>query len=218
MNESRPITVVCVLRSGGDYGPGYVANLERQVMEHMELRLPLFVCHTDMTLNNPGVFRQELEQDWTGWWSKLEMFRTKGPCLYLDLDTSIFANLNYVTQALWEVEDKGEKAFWMLESFRYRRGVAEEEEQWASGIMAWTGDWSGLTEGFVWDEEQKLLWDQRWISREVARDTEIRPIRELCGPILSYKQDCLKNSLSRPSIVCFHGQPRPHKVGRPYFG
>jgi len=207
-----PLTVVCVLRSGGDYGPEYVENLAQQVDENLA-RAYTFVCYSDMVFDIPGVVRIPLEHAWPGWWSKMEAFRAVGPSLYLDLDTAVLGSLDYTASRIFKASAEGETAFWMLRPFR--RG-----ERWASGVMAWTGDWSSLYLDFDYQQASTLLWDQRWISKQVeAGGQEIWPVQELMlNPVYSYKHHCRKDGPpSDASIVCFHGLPRPHTIGEPYF-
>lgn len=206
-----PLKVVCVLRSGGDFDARYVENLAQQVDENLA-RAYTFICYSDMVFNIPGVVRIPLEHAWPGWWSKIEAFRAIGPALYLDLDTAVLGSLDYMASRILQAATEGEQAFWMLRPFR-------KTERWASGVMAWTGDWTPLYLDFDYQKAATLLWDQRWISKQVeGQSQEIWPIQELLlNPIYSYKKHCRKEIPSDASIVCFHGLPRPHTVGAPYF-
>ena len=84
-------TVVCVLKVGGEYDTGHVARLAHQVREHSPPGTP-FVCLTDDTMLGAD-FARPLQHTWPGWWSKLEIYRIPGPCLYLDLDVTVVGEI-----------------------------------------------------------------------------------------------------------------------------
>lgn len=78
-------TIVCVLRSGGDFSPDWVHALRRGCMTWLNAHR--FVCLSDLPL---GVWAIPLKHSWPGWWAKVEIFRPglfDGPVMYLDLDT-----------------------------------------------------------------------------------------------------------------------------------
>lgn len=86
------LTVACVFRTsdgnntGGAYDASWVQKLQRGVAR----RLPVphrFVCLSNTAV--PGVEVIPLKHDWSGWWSKIELFepgKFDGPVLYFDLD------------------------------------------------------------------------------------------------------------------------------------
>ena len=207
---SNNLKVVCVLRSGGDFTPAYVANLERQVRKNTKQEIH-FICYTDMEdWWLPNVERVSLRKDWPGWWSKMEVFRMEGPALYLDLDTAVFDSLDPMFEALSYHQSIGHRSFWMLKPFAKR-------EKWASGVMAWTGDWSDLFWDFDYAKAKDMEWDQRWISQEASKEGEIRAVQDFLAPVYSFKHHCRENRPTDARIVCFHGTPRPHQVGGEYF-
>ena len=74
------LTVACVLRSGGAYGPQHVAGLQAQVAHW--LPRASFVCLSDVPV---PCERIALQSAWPGWWAKMELFRhLTGRTLYLD--------------------------------------------------------------------------------------------------------------------------------------
>lgn len=198
------ITFVCVLRSGGDYDERYVAAMYKGLSECCSYPFR-FTCLTDIG-NHAKI--TPLKNKFPGWWSKIEAFRVKGPVIYLDLDTVLVGTIDLLVEHVlcWQEHS----TFWMLEAFA-------KKETYASGIMAWTGDWSFIYDRFCQDSEwtmQGYSWDQRWIRDQVA---EIKPInRDLYG-IVSYKHHCLSSIPEEAKIICFHGKPRPHEVGGKFF-
>lgn len=89
------MTVACVLRSGGDFGPRWVDALRRGVNTH--LKRHRFVCLTDD--DGVGLWGERLAHGFQGWWSKVELFRPgllTGRVLYLDLDTLPVGDLSEI--------------------------------------------------------------------------------------------------------------------------
>jgi hypothetical protein len=90
--DANPLpTVICVLRSGGIYGAGDVEKLRNQVARHLSLPHE-FVCLSDVEVSCKRI---ALQHDWSGWWSKVELFRPgviQGPTVYMDLDNVILGD------------------------------------------------------------------------------------------------------------------------------
>jgi hypothetical protein len=121
------LTVACVLRSGGAYRAEHVAGLMAQVQHWMPgVR---FVCLSDVPV---PCERAQMASAWPGWWSKVELFRHfSGRTLYLDLDSVI------VNDPAPLVTD----AFAMIRNWN-------APALFASGVMAWDGDYSHITDAF----------------------------------------------------------------------
>lgn len=198
------LTVVCVLKSGGDYDKGYVFALREGVKKH--LKLPhRFVCYTDIPI--PGMSIRLLTEGLDGWFSKFEIFKEIGPVLYLDLDTVITGDLTPLAEA---IVNEGE-AFWMLEAFHPSR-------KWASGIMGWTGEWRWLV-GHCKRYAGLYRMDQECIGKAL-REASITPrvIGRGFHKIYSYKHHCGEGLPRDARIVCFHGKPRPRDVREEWVG
>lgn len=192
------LTVVCVLKSGGDFDSQYVYALQKCVKRHLSIP-HRFVCYTDRPIG--GLSIRFLTENLDGWFSKFEVFKEIGPVLYLDLDTVIVGDLDPLANA---IVNEGE-AFWMLEAFHPRR-------KWASGIMGWTGGWGWLVQHckryaglYAMDQEciGKALQDNDVTPRVIGRDLH---------RIYSYKHHCQEGLPPDARIVCFHGKPRPRDV------
>jgi hypothetical protein len=199
--QTDVLTVACVLRSGGCYTVEYVERLRDAVERHLSLPYE-FVCLTDLGSRVPCA-RVDLEYDWPGWWSKLELFEAfTGPTLYFDLDTTIQGSIDDLAAY--------PHRFTMLRDFM-------RPDALASGVMAWSGDWSALTRAFDPREAGRYqgkpyhgdggFIDDKIGARGVDTFQALFP-----GAVTSRKCDD-RGAIRRASVVCWHGKPRPHERG-----
>jgi len=136
------ITIATVLRSGGEYEPRHVVALRDMCRRFVPMHR--FICLTDKP-NALPLETIELLHDWPGWWSKMEIFRLRGPVLYLDLDTVIVRDISPV------IELAGDDEFVILRDF-YRGRMNKAAMQ--SSMMLWSGDMSRLYRAFREDDLQ----------------------------------------------------------------
>lgn len=202
------LTVLCVLRSGGDYTPEYVRRLRDGVMRNITVP-HRFVCLSDVEV---PCERIPLKHDWPGWWSKLEVFRPdviKGKTLYLDLDTVIVGNLDAVADigfdfSMLNVREKDTKvgnsgAMWIGKPFPhvYER-FAEKPQHWI--------------DYHVQNAQSRYMGDQAFISDCFEDIPKLH--HALPGFFKSYKYDSCQTEIPPGcSVVCFGGKPRPHEAG-----
>lgn len=150
----------------------------------------------------------EFENDWPGWWSKLELFShpyLKGKeIVYFDLDTVIQRD---VTPLIEYNHD-----FSMLRDFLF-------DKRYGSGIMAWKGDRSYITEKFILEKHPKeYVTSENWGDQAFIRDNVNQKIQVLQDLPINIKICSYKNTQHRVrnrkdfNIVCFHGKPRPRDV------
>lgn len=207
------ITVACVLKTGGDFQIEHVALLKGMVDQH--LTLPhRFVCLTDKPMEvamQVGCTTHRLTHNWPGWWSKLELFEHEmGFVFYMDLDTVIRKNIDWIEAF---VDGK----FWMLQN-----RPKTIPPIGGSGIMAWTGAKPHIPDNFTveqipsWASTTDARWgDQGWIWHRVREEVGIMDDR-FPEEFASFKMDIgKKHGAKDPSIVFFHGQPRPWMVKDP---
>lgn len=194
--------VMCVLKSGPEYGPGEVESLRDNLRKHSSARL---VCLSDVPV---PCERIQLQHDWPGWWSKLELFRfiTDQPVLYVDLDTRFIA----------DPEPLFRREFTMLEN-GWRPGDV------GSGMMSWQGDYSHLYSQFR-ASSGKFISEYRttakWGDQGFIRDhIGLKPKLYRRDEAASYKLHCTAKGagpyrLPHPSVrvVYWHGKPRPWEV------
>lgn len=99
----KKLTVICVLWEGNfrtrNYTFNWVAKLKRMVARNLTIPHE-FVCLTNTKSTLPdiiGLHVLPLINEWSGWWSKIEIFRPglfEGRVLYLDLDMLIIDNID----------------------------------------------------------------------------------------------------------------------------
>lgn len=186
--------IVTVLRSGGEYRCEHVDRLAAQCMVYAPQAE--FVCLDD----------KALEHGWPGWWSKIEIFRLRGPVLYMDLDTTICGDL----APLLEIAQ--ERRFVALRDFN------PDHRDMGSGLMAWNGDLSFLYEEFAKDprghmdlcRSRRWFGDQGFIDRHVGERDHWQSL--LPGAVVSYKKHCRNGVPAGARVVCYHGKPRPWEV------
>ena len=201
--------VICVLRSGGDYGPDHVIRLRDQVARFSTLP---FVALSDVPV--PGVETIPLQYDWPGWWSKLNLFSPSlsGPLLYLDLDSAIVGDLSdmagvgrlAIMRDVYRRDGLQSSVMFLPESDR-----AAIWRQWIKAPAAWMqafrkgGDQAFLEScGLRW-----ALWQDDLPGQVVSWKVHVRKAE---------RRDREFGNGNLPEgarVVVFHGQPRPWSVG-----
>jgi len=202
------VTVLCVLKSGGDYTVDYVERLRNMVSRNSTVPYE-FVCLTDLDIDLSICKSVKLQKSYGGWWSKVEIFRPElvvsSFVIYFDLDTVILKNIDdfltyeYHMMALrpWNVKNQA-------------AGMA------ASGMMAWQNDgaFSFIFEQFKYENIKNFSGgDQHYISEILLDNGEsVDYFQELFKGIYSYKRNCKRGLPPNARIICFHGKPRPHQL------
>lgn len=202
------VTVLCVLKTGGDYNAEYVRKLRDGVKRHLTVS-HRFVCLSDVEV---PCERIPLKHGWRGWWSKLEVFRPDvitGPTLYLDLDTVITGNLDPVTTipydfAMLDILERNAKvgnsgAMWIAKPFPYvYERFAEKPEHWIKHHEK--------------NAKNRYMGDQAFISDCFEEIPKLH--HALPGFFKGYKYDHCQDKVPEScSVVCFGGPPRPHQAG-----
>ncbi|WP_114094498.1 hypothetical protein [Thalassospira xiamenensis] len=191
------LTVVSVLRSGGQYQPWHVSRLQGQVKAITPAAR--FVCLSDVAVDCDRI---DLLHDWPGWFAKIELFRPglfAGPVIYLDLDTDVVGDIAPLSV----------REFTMLSDF-YRPELP------ASGVMGWCDDAPGeVYEAFCADPHGAMArcrhrdcWGDQGFIASALNHAPSRFGRE----VVSYKVHCLKGVPDHAAIVAYHGVPKPWDV------
>lgn len=144
------------------------------------------------------------EENWPGWWAKLLLFKYgKGQCLYLDLDTVVVGDLTPLLS-----DNLSMPKNWALSG----------HGGWQSSVMSWNGDYPALYADFdpgILEPPANGncgtyvgLWgDQEYITQKMGEN-----VIPMSG-IYSYKYHCRNGLPGDARVVCFHGDPKPAKVG-----
>jgi len=223
---------------GSSFSADYLKALYGAVLQHCPSSGcdVEFVCLTDKveeaesvlkTSENGIRFRVEkLNNEWPGWWSKIELFRPDlfdlgSWIIYFDLDSMIVGSLYPFLRLpqLLKLSFGEDNVFCALRPFgnlERIRGV------FGSGIMCWFGnsdDFVSIYDGFSFPSTaEQFRGDQDYISFKVAQATSrirLMLLQEIIVGIYSYKKDIRHRMLSLPSdarVICFHGNPRPHEI------
>lgn len=195
-------TVVCVLRSGGDFDAAWVRALRRGVRQYL-LMPHQFVCLSDMD-GVPG--HAPLGADWPGWWAKLEALNparwpTGERIVLMDLDTLPVGNLYRL--ATLDTE------FAMLRALKPKRAAAGKR---VSGIVVFRAnedtEAARLYRLFASDPERWMdayRGDGEFLHGE---GRGIDGIQDHVPGIVSYKWDCPDGCPDNACLALGHGQPR----------
>jgi hypothetical protein len=220
----------CVIH-GDAYNWIYVERLYNMLQNNLshEIRLHVF---TEAHRSVPSPFVKHELQEWPGiagprksWWYKMQMFNSKhfeGRMLYLDLDTVITKNLDW----MWTLP---ERHFWTIRDFKY----------------LWRPSWQGLNSSvMLWDTARyHWIW-QDFLTKNINATvklyhgdqdylTSVLDAKDLrffdANTIKSWRWQCkdggysmTKRAYNRPdsgttvdpatAIMVFHGQPKPHEI------
>lgn len=203
------IKIICVMQSGGPtYNADYIHNMHNNIIGKIDIDFE-FICYSDV--DSP--WTKPLTMGLKKWWPKVEAFKETGPCIYFDLDTCILGNITEMALGVIASPD----TFWMKipvsKSRRRRLG-------YTSSVMAWNGDFSFMATEFV-QPEYKI--DQRYFAEAAKeRGILIKYVDKLLPErsFSSYKRHIKKKRrrLNDGTKICyFHGKPRPHAVGFPFW-
>jgi len=202
------LTILCVLRSGGDYKPEHVRILRDGVARNITIPYR-FVCLSDVDVPCETI---ALRNHWPGWWSKIEIFRPgviTGPTLFLDLDTVIVKNIDAVATipydfAMLDIREKNTPvgnsgAMWINKPYPniYYRFL-EKPQEWINYHLE--------------NANNRYMGDQAFIS-DCFPGGMPKLHQALPGFFKSYKYDhCESRPHKTASVICFGGTPRPWQV------
>ena len=204
------LAVLCVLRSGGDFGPEYVHNLIGSLRRNSGEENPEYICLTDMDIKSPYFKTVPLKKDLPGWWSKVEIFRpgitTAKYCVYFDLDTVILKDVSDLLSA----QIPGSFA-----ALLPWNSINRASGDFASGVMRWeTALYPFFYNEYEKNKDRIFAGDQQYFSYMVRkRGYPWSRLQQYFPGIYSYKRNARNGTVPRDArIVCFHGKPRPHEV------
>lgn len=201
------LTVMSVLKSGGDFDATWVDKLKNAVARN--LTIPhRFVCLSDVEV---PCARIHIGVDWPGWWPKLLLFMPgviSGPTVYFDLDTVITDNIDGLA--------KLSSNFALLRSF-FQPSMVGSGMMWFSGRNVPTEiytKFAKMPEAYMAHHERNrqgtYVGDQGFIYDVLGAD--VPKLQDEFDGIRSYKYHCVNRLVPGTKIVCFAGHPRPNEV------
>jgi len=205
--EKQIVNFVVTLKSGGDFEEFDAITLCRQVKKH--LLIPhRFICYTDLEIDYPYMETIKLQKNLPGWWSMIEMFRTKGPTIASGLDMLVVDNIDRLGEiALTCPED----VFYMAEpqALAKNRG-----EKFCSGLQIWNGNWTWLFKMFK-EEDFKYKMEQRYTYNKLEeRRFKIKTVQSVFDGYYSFKHHCKFGRKPKDArVILFHGKPRIKECG-----
>lgn len=200
-SKNTDITIVCVLKSGGEYHSEHVEMLRQACLSFMPRHQ--FVCLSDIDIPNCKVVK--MQKGWKGWWSKIELFDhfKSGTTLYLDLDTVLTSDCCGIIQSC-----QG-RSFYALRDFFFG---AKNPEAIQSSVMIWNKDFSFISEQFDFEKHSKTHHgDQSFIQQCLKeRGVKVGFIQDFSREVVSFKAEVAKAGLQKShKMIVFHGEPRP---------
>jgi hypothetical protein len=202
---------ICCVKVNSAYDARYVNVLYDCVTRNLdEGTAGEFHCFTDNPEGlHPNIITHPVPSEFTGWWAKLHLFKDGhfedgDRIVYIDLDTVIFGPLDDI------VRYSGH--------FAILRDFFKPHNDMQSAIMAWPANtqqaildkWVALGRPELQGGDQELIQmslEERGIVPDFLQDL-------FPGKFVSYKSGSYKRVPPRgASVVCFHGQPKPHNCG-----
>ena len=209
VDKNKRPKIICVLKSGGEYTVDHAYRLWRQLHRNITQDVE-FVCLTDLKDISPNAWiTKPLTDDLPGWWSKIELYKIPGPCLYFDLDTTIHGNIDNLVDAACE------RGLITLRDFNPRDRMVQ------SSVMAWNGDVSEMYRSFcespaVTMDHFKVGGDQEFVEycwKQNVIDVELVFWQTILPNVLvSHKKHCRNGLPPGATVEVFHGKPRPWGV------
>lgn len=206
-DTSKVISIFLVLKTGGVYNYRYVNAVAKNIREKCTKQFEI-VCLTD---NPKGITEVDrivpLKHNWAKWWGKVELFRedvtNNSECIFFDLDTVLIDNIDF----LWGIDDSnlyGIRDFYRLDVFQ--TGVLRWKPSRATNAIYNNFVDNDLYSKFMNRGDHEYLGTTK-IDKSFLQD-------KFPNMAVSYKKTVasLSKKLISPSIVCFHGEPRPHTI------
>lgn len=227
------VNCACVIHSN-KYSWEYVDNLYNQIVSMTDSQINFHVF-TEKSRAVPAPYIKHELEEWEGingprksWWYKMQLFNPAhqlGRVLYLDLDTVIIGNLDWI----WALDPR---YFWTIRDFRYLW-----RPNWTginSSIMLWNtrqfeyvwrdfagqnintlarqyhGDQDYLSA--VLDQQQVQFIDREWVH---SWRWQIKDGGMDMGTRLYRRPGQGSQLLPTTKIIVFHGDPKPHEVADP---
>lgn len=187
--------IACVLKMGGPYGPEHVIRLRDMVPRMWEM-----VCLTDCSEHIPGVHKQALNHQWSGWWSKLELFDPRHKihnAVYLDLDVDVTGDLSLLQR----------------DSLRMPRDFINQTS-FNSSVMTWGRQPHAPYFTFKDNPEKYMKAYKKWPKiGDQAFIADHYPVDMLPdGLVRSFRLECVDGIPEETIVIAYHGRPKPWEI------
>jgi hypothetical protein len=228
-----PLDCACVIHSTG-YSWEYVDKLYNMLSRSISRGIRMHV-YTEHDREVPSHMIKHVLEEWPdvagpkkSWWHKMQLFNPahhSGPLLYLDLDTVIVGNLDWV-------ESLSTKYFWAIKDFRYlwkpaNQGINSSMMWWDTSKFSWV--WNSFKTRDLYQVRRTYQGDQDLIS--VLVDHRSRRFFEQ-DRITSWRWQALDGGMDfksrkhrapgtgtkfggKTSVLVFHGHPKPDLINDP---
>lgn len=207
MNGKIMINFACVYYKNKKtiYTEEYIDKLYNGIKRNY--RYPFkFTCLSNVETKYDTI---KLENNWEGWWSKIELFRPSiftDPVFYIDLDVIICQNIDSIIDKL------DPNNFYMIRSVTPDSGNAN------SSIMSWSGDYSSIYHEFLRQTDHikskyrkgNLIGDQAYIQSQIK--SKLRYIDKDFDDVITWnhwKYPDKNNKTSKFYIFC-GSEKKPH--------
>lgn len=218
----------CLIHSSG-YNWEYVDKLYSMLQRSVSISIKLHV-YTESTRNVPEPYIKHNLDEWEfnglckSWWYKLQLFNAKqhsGPLLYLDLDTVIVDNIDWIWQ-------QNTDYFWAIRDFKY---LWKPTSNTINSSLMW---WDTVKFNWIWENvvnQQisnillKYRGDQDYLSDLIPSEKvrffpsdKIKSWRwEAVNGGYNFTKKTWKNpgsgtNIDNTSVLIFHGNPKPHTI------
>lgn len=196
---------VISLKWGDKFSPEYVNNLYQGVCRHSTIPFRFHCFTDDVSGIQPDIITHNLpDLNIVGWWFKIWLFSDDLPfnqgdrILFLDLDTIVTGNIDYILDHQCPRNLTGLKNFYRPDRF-------------ASGMLMWrygsqTHIWTEFAQNPARAQQLSPDGDQQWTERQALAYDRWQDVYPDAG-IYSYKQSCSRALPDNATIVCYHGTP-----------
>ena len=224
-----PVNCACVIH-GTTYGWHYVDRLYNMLSRNSSRPINLHV-YTEANRPVPHYMTKHVLTDWNihgpkqSWWYKLQLFdpaHNSGPMLYLDLDTVIVNNIDWIFYS-------DPKYFWTIKDFQYLYRPTCTDIN--SSVMYW----DTTCHSYAWQEFLRrgphYVMGQYRGDQDYLTDVINHNLRRWLPRVQSWRWQSLDGgydfrrrkwmqpgagtNIADTDILVFHGRPKPEDVRDP---
>ena len=199
------IKIITVLKTSKEYTPEKVKIIQRMCKRHITIPFE-FICYSDVDID--GMTVRKLKHNWSGWYSKMEMYQEEGPCLFMDLDTIITNNIDGL------IKEALKYKFIILRDFYrgYRKHAPPALKAKQSSLMFWNINVKPIYDDYVKNVRTVHGGDQIILEQYFAdKENLVTYWQDIDPSIVSFKTQLRAGKVNQMNtkIVIFHGKPRP---------